>query len=204
MLAPMEGVSHPLFRQIISERGGVGVVCTEFVRVVDTTLAPSVIRREVVKVKGIPLCVQVMGNAAEHMADSAAAVADAGADIIDINLGCPAPRAVRKGVGSAMLRDPKLLYQVLSAMRQAIAVTLSAKIRAGFDDADNVLHIGETLQRAGADYLVVHPRRRSDFYNGVADWRIIARLKEHLDIPVVGNGDCWYAKDALRLEEETG
>lgn len=204
MLAPMEGVSHPLFRQIIAERGGLGVVCTEFVRVADGPLAPSVVQREVVKVAGVPLCVQVMGNAAEHMADSAAAVAKAGADIVDINLGCPAPRAVRKGVGSAMLQDPGLLYDVLSAMRQAIDVTLSAKIRAGFDDNDGVLHIAETIQRAGADYLVIHPRRRSDFYAGVADWRIIARLKAHLDIPVIGNGDCWYAADALRLERETG
>ncbi len=204
MLAPMEGVSHPTFREILAAQGGLGCVCTEFVRVTTEPLAPSVLRREVRFAQGVPLSVQVMGNLPEQMADAAGAVAAHGADIVDINLGCPVPKVVKKGVGAAMLKDLDLLERVLSAMRAQVPGLLSAKIRAGWDDKAHVLAIGETVQRAGADFIVVHPRRRADYYAGVADWRIVRTLKEALDIPVVGNGDVWYAVDAPRMRAETG
>ncbi len=204
MLAPMEGVGHPMFREQIASRGGVGMVCTEFVRVSRAPLSPVALRREVIKVPGVPLSVQVMGNDADKMADAAMHVADAGADVVDINLGCPMPRVVKKGVGAAMLKDPVLLYDVLCAMRASTPCLLSAKIRAGFDDAANVVAIAETVQSAGVDFIAVHPRRRCDFYEGVSDWRIIKTLVDALDIPVVGNGDCWYASDAPRMIAETG
>lgn len=203
-LAPMEGVSHPEFRHMTAERGGVSIVCTEFVRI--TNHAPSVrhLAKHVVPSPGARLSVQVMGNSAANLADAARIVEQAGADVVDLNVGCPAPRVVRKGVGAAMLRDPQLLFEVVSAMRASVSVPLSAKIRAGFDDAANVVGLALTLQDAGIDFLTVHPRRRCDFYSGVADWRIIRALKRELSIPVVGNGDVWYAADALRLQRETG
>lgn len=204
MLAPMEGVSHPLFRELIAEQSGVGVVCTEFVRISRAPIAREALRREVVKIPGVPLSVQVMGNEADKMAEAAAIVADAGADVVDINLGCPMPRVVRKGVGAAMLKDPQLLGHVIGEMRRAVPGLLSAKIRAGFDDAANVVTIARTLEDAGVDFIAVHPRRRCDFYEGVADWRIVRVLVEELSIPVVGNGDVWYAADALRMRRETG
>lgn len=204
LLAPMEGVTHPLLRQIMAERGGLGVVCTEFVRIGRSPLSPKALVREVVKAEGVPLSVQVMGNEADKMGEAAGVVAQAGADVVDINLGCPAPRVVRKGVGSAMLKDVGLLGEVVGSMRAKVPGLLSAKIRAGFDDASNVVEIGRALERAGIDYLVVHPRRRCDFYEGVADWRTIKLLKESLGVPVVGNGDVWYAADALRMQRETG
>lgn len=204
MLAPMEGVSHPVFRALLAERGGLGIVCTEFVRITDHAVTRKALQREVVRAPGTPLSVQVMGNHVEHMADAAGLMADLGADVVDINLGCPAPRVVRKGVGSAMLKDLALLERVVGAMRAQVPGMLSAKIRAGFDDKARVLDIGRAIEAAGADYLVVHPRRRADFYEGVADWRIIAALREALAIPVVGNGDCWYAVDAARMMRETG
>lgn len=204
LLAPLEGVSHPAFRQLLAERGGIGCVCTEFVRVTQTPLSPAVLRREVVFVPGTPLSVQVMGNLVSQMAEAAEAVAALGADVVDINLGCPVPKVVKKGVGAAMLKDLDLLHQVLAAMRARVPGLLSAKIRAGFDDKSHVLAIGEAVQAAGADYIVVHPRRRADFYAGTADWRIIGMLKAHLRIPVVGNGDCWYAADVQRMRSETG
>lgn len=200
----MEGVGHPEFRRIMAERGGLGVVCTEFVRISRAPLAPRALERAVVKCPGLPLSVQVMGNEVEKMAEAAGVVAAAGADVVDINLGCPAPRAVRHGVGAAMLKDPELLHRVLSAMRARVPGLLSAKIRAGFDEAGRVLEIAQAVESAGVDYLVVHPRRRSDYYQGVADWRIIRLLAERLSIPVVGNGDCWYASDAARMRAETG
>jgi tRNA-dihydrouridine synthase len=145
-----------------------------------------------------------MGNDAERMAEAAELVEEAGANVVDINLGCPMPRIVRKGVGAAMLKDLKLLERVLLQMRRHTRGLLSAKIRAGFDDSSQVLDTARLIQDCGVDYIAVHPRRRCDFYKGVADWRIIALLKNHLRIPVIGNGDVWYAADALRMRRETG
>lgn len=200
----MEGVTHPILRELIARRGGVGVVCTEFVRVTANPLGRSILKKHVVRPSIGALSVQVMGNHLHQMAEATQMVTDAGADIVDINLGCPAPRAVRKGVGSAMLKDIGLLRRVLEAMRKSTHLPLSAKIRAGYDDASGVVQIARAVQEAGADFITVHPRRRIDFYEGVADWRIIKVLVDELDIPVVGNGDIWYAADALRIREETG
>lgn len=204
MLAPLEGVSHPVFRQMIAEKGGVGIVCTEFVRIGTNPVSAKSMAQHVVKADGVPLSVQVMGTHVETMADAAGLTAEAGADVVDINLGCPSPRVVRKGAGSAMLKDPELLYNVICGMRERVPGLLSAKIRAGFDESESVVNNALTVQAAGADYLVVHPRRRCDFYTGVADWRIVKTLKEALDIPVMGNGDVWYAEDVQRIRDETG
>lgn len=204
LFAPMEGITHPPMRHLMAARGGVGIVCTEFVRVTSNPLGAKMLRKHVVTTPHARLSVQVMGNDIGQMAEATALVSQAGADIVDINLGCPAPRVVRKGVGSAMLKDLKLLARVLRAMRQATHLPLSAKIRAGFDDNSRVLDVASIVQDAGADFITVHPRRRADFYQGVADWRIIRLLAERLSIPVVGNGDVWYAADALRMKEETG
>lgn len=204
MFAPMEGVTHPVLREMIAREGGVGVVCTEFVRVTKNPLGKKALKKHVVRPSQGALSVQVMGNDLFQMAEATALVTEAGADIVDINLGCPAPRAVRKGVGSAMLKDPLLLGRVIEAMRKRTTLPLSAKIRAGYDDSSGVLEIARVVQESGADFLTVHPRRRVDFYEGVADWRIIAKLASTLSIPVVGNGDIWYAADALRMKAETG
>lgn len=203
-LAPMEGVTHPGFRGLIARRPGVGVVCTEFVRIASTGIGAQHLRQQVVRAPGAALSVQVMGNHLEHMAEAAGIVAAAGADIVDLNVGCPAPRVVRKGVGSAMLKDPALLRRVVEHMRARTPGCLSAKIRAGFDDSSGAVAIARLIEAAGADLIIVHPRRRADFYAGVADWRIIAAIKAAVGIPVIGNGDVWYAADALRMRAETG
>lgn len=200
----MEGITHPEFRHVMSRIGGLGLVCTEFVRITQSPMGKRQVARTVVKSPGVPLSVQVMGNDADRMAEAAELVESAGADVVDINLGCPMPRIVRKGVGAAMLKDLKLLERVLLQMRRHTKGMLSAKIRAGFDDSSQVLQTGKLIQECGVDYLAVHPRRRCDFYTGVADWRIIGLLKQHLSIPVIGNGDVWYAADALRMRRETG
>ena len=200
----MEGVTHPVLRELVAGEGGVGVVCTEFVRVTSNPLGKKTLRKHVVRPSRGLLSVQVMGNHLEQMAEATRLVTDAGADIVDINLGCPAPRAVRKGVGSAMLKDLALMGRVIERMRASTPLPLSAKIRAGVDDASGVCDVARVVQESGADFLTVHPRRRIDYYQGTADWRIIARLVDTLSIPVVGNGDVWYARDALRMQEETG
>ena len=204
MLAPMEGVTHSILRADMASRPGLGIVCTEFIRITSAKMKPSALRREVAAAPGAALSVQVMGNDVARMAEAAAIVAAAGADVVDINLGCPAPRVVRKGVGAAMLKDLALLHRVLSAMRESVPGLLSAKVRAGFDDAEQVLDIARAVEDAGADFIVVHPRTRKDGYRGVADWRPIAAIKGAVAMPVVGNGDVWYAADALRMRAETG
>lgn len=204
VLAPMEGVGHPAFRHSIAALGGLDLVCTEFVRVTQGPLSTALVRRAIQPSAGSALSVQVMGNAPERMAEAAGHVARAGADVVDINLGCPMPRIVRKGVGAAMLKQPELLARVLEQMRAATSGLLSAKIRAGFDDASQVLQIARLVESTGVDFISVHPRRRADFYAGVADWRIVGLLKRELRIPVIGNGDLWYADTALRLQAETG
>lgn len=200
----MEGVTSPPLRHLFAERGGIDIVCTEFVRVTSQPLSPKVLAKHVACTPHSKLSVQVMGNDLTQMADATALVTQAGADIVDINLGCPAPKAVRKGVGSAMLKSPSLCEAVVSAMRKHTHLPLSAKMRAGYDDSTKVLEIASALVDAGIDFLTIHPRRRVDFYGGVADWRIIRLLAQNLPVPVVGNGDIWYADDALRIRQETG
>ena len=124
--------------------------------------------------------------------------------MIDINLGCPSPKAARGGVGAAMLAEPTLLREVIAAMRQSVRGPLTAKMRAGVDDASGVIDTATLLQEAGVELLTIHPRRRADGYAGVADWRVIRDVKRALTIPVLGNGDCWCAGDILRMREETG
>jgi len=159
--------------------------------------------RQVKRLPGVPLSVQVMGNDPELMAEAGAVVARAGADVVDLNLGCPTNAAVRKGVGAALLKQPALLSRLLTTMRRAVPGLLSAKLRAGFDTTSEALSNARLVQDSGLDYLAIHPRRRVDHYRGSADWRIVALVRRELSIPVVGNGDIWYAQSALRMFEET-
>jgi len=200
----MEGVTNAEVRAVLASYGKLGLVYTEFVRVSGQAISPAYLRRQVEKVPGVPLAVQVMGNDAELLAEAGAVVAGAGADAVDLNLGCPTSNAARKGVGAALLQQPEKLERLLRAMRGRVKGLLSAKLRAGFDTSDVALRNARLVEAAGFDYLAVHPRRGVDCYEGVADWRIIALLRRELGIPVIGNGDAWYARSALRMFEETG
>lgn len=204
VLAPMEGVTSEPVRGLLAEYGPLGLVCTEFVRVAGENVSRRHLERQVRKPRGVALSVQLMGNDGRLMAEAAAVLAESGADVVDVNLGCPSKTAARKGVGAALLRDPVELRALVTALRAAVPGLFSAKLRAGFDSSDTALENARIVERAGADFLTVHPRRRIDLYRGVADWRIIALLRRELAIPVVGNGDVWYAADALRMLEETG
>lgn len=204
VLAPMEGVTNAAVREVLASYGPVGLVCTEFVRISGGHISRTHLKRQVEKLPGVPLSVQVMGNDPDLMAEAGAVMAEAGADVVDLNLGCPTNGAVRKGVGAALLRQPELLARLLTTMRRAVPGLLSAKLRAGFDTTDDALSNARLVEDSGLDYLAVHPRRRVDHYNGSADWRIVALIRRELRIPVVGNGDIWYAQSALRMFEETG
>ena len=200
----MEGVTNAAVREVLASYGPIGLVCTEFVRISGDRISPSYLRRQVEKLQTVPLSVQVMGNDPELMAEAGAVVARAGADVVDLNLGCPTACAARKNVGAALLKQPELLARLLGTMRRGVPGLLSAKLRAGFDTTDDAVSNARLVQDNGLDYLAVHPRRRVDHYRGTADWRIVTRIKQELSIPVVGNGDIWYAQSALQMFEETG
>jgi tRNA-dihydrouridine synthase B len=200
----MEGVTNAAVRELLASYGPIGLVCTEFVRISGEQISRPYLQRQVEKLPHVPLSVQVMGNDPELMAEAGAVVAAAGADVVDLNLGCPTHAAARKGVGAALLKQPELLARLLSTMRRAVPGLLSAKLRAGFDTSDDALSNARLVEACGLDFLAVHPRRRVDHYRGAADWRIIQLLRRELGIPVVGNGDVWYAESALRMLEQTG
>lgn len=199
----MEGVTNAAVREVLASYGPIGLVYTEFVRISGEAIAPWYLREQVEKLPGVPLAVQVMGNDPELLAQAGAVVAAAGADAVDLNLGCPTSNAARKGVGAALLQQPEKLGELLRSMRRSVPGLLSAKLRAGFDTSDVALRNARLVEAAGLDYLAVHPRRGVDQYTGTADWRIIALLRRELSIPVIGNGDAWYASSALRMFEET-
>jgi len=199
----MEGITTASVRALLASYGPLGLVCTEFVRVAGESVSKRHLARQVEKAPGVPLSVQIMGNDAELMAEAAAVMAEAGADVVDVNLGCPSKTAARKGVGAALLKDRAALGRLLGAMRAAVPGLFSAKLRAGFERSDEALDNAKVVEHAGADFITVHPRRRIDFFSGTADWRIIGLLRRELSIPVIGNGDVWYASDALRMLEET-
>lgn len=200
----MEGVTNAAVREVLASYGPVGLVCTEFVRISGGRISRSYLARQVEKLPSVPLSVQVMGNDPELMAEAGAVVAHAGADVVDLNLGCPTGSAARKGVGAALLKQPELLSRLLRTMRRSVPGLLSAKLRAGFDTTSDAVRNALLVQDSGLDYLAVHPRRRVDHYRGSADWRIVLLIRRELSIPVVGNGDIWYAQSALRMFEETG
>jgi len=203
VLAPMEGITNAAVREVLASYGPIGLVCTEFVRISGGRISATYLRRQVEKLPGVPLSVQVMGNDPELMAEAGGVVAEAGADVVDLNLGCPTANAARKGVGAALLEQPELLARLLATMRRGVPGLLSAKLRAGFDTTSVALRNARLVQDNGLDYLAIHPRRRVDHYRGTADWRIVALIRSELSIPVVGNGDIWHAQSALRMFEET-
>jgi nifR3 family TIM-barrel protein len=203
VLAPMEGVTTAPIRALLASYGPLGLVCTEFVRVAGDSVSRRHLAAQVKKAPGVALSVQIMGNDPALMAEAAGVMAEAGADVVDVNLGCPSKTATRKGVGAALLKDRVALGQLLGTMRAAVPVLFSAKLRAGFEQSDDALANARVVEQSGADFLAVHPRRRVDYFEGTADWRIIRLLREELSIPVIGNGDVWYAADALRMLEET-
>jgi tRNA-dihydrouridine synthase B len=200
----MEGVTNAAVREVLASYGPLGLVCTEFVRVAGEKISKPYLERQVERLPHVPLSVQVMGNDPELLAQAGLVVANAGADVVDLNLGCPTANAARKGVGAALLKDPERLARLLTTMRGSVPGLLSAKLRAGFDNSDDALRNARLVEDAGLDYLAVHPRRRIDHYKGSADWRIIALLRRELRIPVIGNGDIWYAQSALDMFEQTG
>jgi tRNA-dihydrouridine synthase B len=204
LLAPMEGVAGNGLRDLLASYGRPGLICAPFLRV--TAQPPNVawLRGQLHRTKDIPLSMQLLGGHPQHLALAAHILADAGADVVDLNLGCPSRQVVNKGAGAGLLPNLGAISNVVGTMRGACHTRLSVKIRAGVDSLGEAVCIAKAIESAGADFLVVHPRTRRQGYSGVADWNVVRRVKLQLAIPVVGNGDLWYAADAMRLMRTSG
>lgn len=152
-----------------------------------------------------PVAVQLFGNDPELLAEEAAKLEDGPYDIFDINMGCPVQKVVGNGEGSALMREPKKVEAIVSAMAKKLRKPVTVKIRKGYNENEiNAPEIARIAEGAGASAIAVHGRTREEFYHGKADWEILARVKEAVSIPVIGSGDIWSGKDAARMLEETG
>ena len=200
ILAPMSGVTSIAFRRLIKELnpGAVGLVVTEFISVEGITRGNEQSLRMMEFVpEERPFSVQIFGHEISRMVDAAKIAQDSGADIIDINSGCPVPKVVKKGGGCELMRQGEHLGKILSAIRSAITVPLTLKIRSGWDENNlNAPQIARMAQDCGVDMLTVHGRTRQALYRGPADWNIVEQIASDLTIPVVGSGDVVDAASA--------
>lgn len=204
--APMAGVTDRAYR-ILAREQGCGLTVTEMVS--DQALIyanPRTYRMLDFKGESYPLSVQIFGSNPETMGQSAAIVVERGANIVDINMGCPTPKIVKNGEGSALMRNPVLAGQIVEAVVKAVpGVPVTVKMRKGWDEQwVNAVEIAKVVEQAGAAAVAVHGRTRNQYYSGRADWSIIKEVKQALKIPVIGNGDVWSAQDAAKMLELTG
>jgi tRNA-dihydrouridine synthase B len=205
-LSPMAGLTDSVFRRLIKRLGGCGLVMTEF------TSAEGLTRNSLKSKRMLfyheeerPVTAQLFGADPERLAEAARMVEDLGFDAIDLNLGCPAKKVVKACGGSALLRETRLLEQILRTIREATAMPFTIKIRAGWDETEIVaVQVGKMAEDIGVDAVAFHARTRVQGFSGHSNWSLIGELKSYLRIPVIGNGDIVTPDDAFRMKKETG
>ena len=204
-LAPMAGITDLPFR-LICRRLGCGMTVSEMVSA-KGLLYKNVKTTEMLRIDDgeRPTAIQLFGSVPEELAESARMVEASGADMIDFNMGCPVPKIVNNGEGSALMKQPQLAHDILAAMVKAVKIPVTVKFRAGWDDSNrNAVEIAKAVEAAGVSAVAVHGRTRQQFYEGKADWGIIAEVKQAVKVPVFGNGDIFTVEDGLRMLAETG
>lgn len=205
ILAPMAGVTDLPFR-LLCKQMGAGLLCMEMVSAKaihyknkNTESLMAIDERE------LPVSLQLFGSEPELMAEVAHSIEERPFALLDLNMGCPVPKVVNNGEGSALMKDPKLAADIVRAISSAIQKPVTVKIRKGFDDAHvNAVELAKRLENAGAAAIAVHGRTREQYYSGKADWDIIRQVKEAVTIPVIANGDIDSPEAAKRCIEETG
>jgi len=208
LLAPMEGVTEPCFRDLVLARNdaaALGGAFTEFVRISVAAIPRAVVRRHLGPSRfAQPVGVQLMGNDLERLAETAQNAVAAGAPLVDLNFGCPAKGAIAGCAGSALLRDPAQVERVVAAVARAVPVPVTAKLRAGFDDASRIEDLARAAENGGAALVTLHCRTRAEAYCAEVDWTRIARAVRAVSIPVCGNGGIASHADLERMRRETG
>lgn len=205
ILAPMAGVTDLPFRLLCKEQGA-GLLCMEMVSAKaiqynnKNTKALLEIHPE-----ELPVSLQLFGSEPDTISEIAKRIEELPFAILDLNMGCPVPKIVRNGEGSALMKNPKLVYEIVSKTAKAIQKPVTVKIRKGFDDTCiNAVEIAKIIEEAGASAVAVHGRTREQYYSGKADWDIIRQVKEAVSIPVIGNGDVVSGESAIAMMQQTG
>ena len=206
ILSPMAGVTDFVFRRLIKRRGGVGLVVSEFISVEGLTRNNPKSKRQMrFDEEERPFAVQIFGGRPERMALGAEMAEEVGADILDVNCGCPAPKVVKNGGGSGLLREPGRLEEILKEIKKSISIPLTLKVRTGYTDSSiNVVDVAKMAEQCGVEHIQVHGRTREQGYKGLANWDLIKQVKEAVSVPVSGNGDITSIDYGMKRWRESG